>query len=172
MKIYGSFVNQKGSVVTLTMVSNKSGNDIAIDGKTLDWQDEDVITTECGNGDSMDVAQMHGATIRLLAARYMYELYGLSCHDVSVTVNVDGTCVFAGWIEPNVYSQPYNDAQDEMELSCVDWLSATQYTNFKKIGTPGVSYADIKQSSVLHSFKQLLQYALDDATDGNAYAVY
>lgn len=172
MKIFGSFVNLKGRIVEVTMVSDKPGTDIEIGDGVLDFQGEDAITTECGNSDSMDVAQMHGATIKLLASRYMPELYGLSCHDVSVNISLDGNNVFAGWIEPNVYSQPFNEAQDEMELSCVDWLSATQYTNFKKIGTPGVSYISIKQSSGLHTFKELLKEALDDATDGNAYAVY
>ena len=72
MIIKGSFVNEKGDVVGVTLTLTATGADLEIepDGE-LEFAADDTVTIDSGVNDSLDVAQQHGCTISLHALSYV-----------------------------------------------------------------------------------------------------
>ena len=110
MKIHGEFINKKGRVVGVYITSATGNKDIEIDGEGSDvhFSADDTVTTESGFNDSLDVILAHSATIRLSTVQFIPELFAKGSHDVKVEVTLDGDCIFAGFVEPNTYSQDYD----------------------------------------------------------------
>lgn len=178
MKIYGSFVNIKKRLVSLTInIPDSTSADLEIsDGAALQFADSDTIVTESGVNDSMDVLQQHSATIALQANKYIEELFSREYKDASVEVSLDGNCVFSGWLEPRALSMPFNDFYDDLSLSCIDCLSALQYSPFRGIKSKS-DYETVKSNSGASTFQSLINDALVVATNGNGaiaegFAVY
>ena len=74
--------------------------------------------------DTFDVLLCQQASVRLLTENFVPDFFSASCRDVVVNIYREGECLFAGFVEPQTYSQGYNEEQDEIELSCIDILTA------------------------------------------------
>ena len=151
MRLHGEFVNGAGRVIRLDVVT---GGDRSVDVEIGDaasgvwFPGEGAVEITGESEDGFDVLRRKSCTIRLESRQWLPELFVSDVRDSVVRVwecsGSDVVCVFAGMIEPQVYSQPYNDFTDEIELSCVDALGALQYRRWKDIGSRGVSYDDVK----------------------------
>ena len=110
--------------------------------------------TEIANevNDTFDVLLRQSATIRLQCRNLIGDFFCKSCRDAVVNIYKNDRCVFAGFIEPQSYSQPYNDIYDEVELNCIDVLSALQYSKYMNVGALGVIYAVVKNEAKQRSF--------------------
>lgn len=164
MKIYGSYINQKGKTVSVTItISGSTSSDIEIgaDGSPLYFADEDAVTTESGIDDTFDTVIGTGCTIALQASRYIPELYQQSPKDARVIVTVDGKEVFAGYIEPLALSQDYVSVADDIELTCVDELSLLDNRNYKGIRYKS-EYNATKQSARELSFLDIIKGMISD----------
>lgn len=80
------------------------------------------ITDE--SNDMWDVALRRSCTIFILSDHYEPDFYRSDCRQAKVNITIDGDLEFCGYIEPMAYSQPYNSRYDQIELHCVDPLSA------------------------------------------------
>lgn len=168
MYIYGSFINRNGDTVTVRIVT---GADTA---ETLEigsgdsgvYFTDDPVEIECEVNDTFDHLLRHSASVRLLTSGYLGGLFSTSCRDAVVNIHRGDTCVFAGFIEPQSYSQPFNETLDELELNCIDALSALQYSNYKDIGSLGVLYSVVKGEAVQRTFRDIAAEILDGMTDG------
>lgn len=173
MKIEGSFVNNKGDIVAVVItIAGATGNDIAIepDG-VLEFAADDTVTIDSGVNDSLDVCQQHSCTIALHAANYVSDLFTSEYKDGKVEVNVNGACVFSGWLEPRTLTQPFNDVYDDLSLQCVDSLSAIQYSNYKSVNNT-TTYTAAAEKAEMRTFKDLLTEALNRGTEGGGYNVW
>lgn len=163
MYIHGSFMNRAGEEITvyiLTKQSRTEEKEIGTDESGLYFTDDPVeITSEMN--DTFDVLLTQSATVRLLAREYIEDFFCSTCRDAVVNIYRGGKCLFAGFIEPQAYSQNYNDALDEIELSCIDALSALQYSNYKNIGTATMPYATAKAKATERTFRDILKEILD-----------
>lgn len=168
MYIHGSFLSQQGDTITIHIVT---GNDrtqtIEIGTEKADvYFSEDPAEIENEVNDTFDVLLRNSAKIRLLCGNLIKDLFSTSCRDAVVNIYKNDTCIFAGFIEPQTLSQPYNDRWDELELNCIDALSALQYSKYKNVGALGVIYAFVKAEAAQRSFYDIATEILQGVTDG------
>lgn len=168
MYIHGSFLSQQSDTITVHIVT---GNDrtqtIEIGTEKADvYFSEDSAEIENEVNDTFDVLLRNSAKIRLLCGNLIKDLFSTSCRDAVVNIYKNDTCIFAGFIEPQTLSQPYNDRWDELELNCIDALSALQYSKYKNVGALGVIYAFVKAEAAQRSFYDIATEILQGVTEG------
>lgn len=168
MYIHGSFLSQQSDTITVHIVT---GNDrtqtIEIGTEKADvYFSEDPAEIENEVNDTFDVLLRNSAKIRLLCGNLIKNLFSTSCRDAVVNIYKNDTCIFAGFIEPQTLSQPYNDRWDELELNCIDALSALQYSKYKNVGALGVIYAFVKAEAAQRSFYDIATEILKGVTGG------
>lgn len=168
MYIHGSFLSQQGDTVAVHIVT---GNDrtqtIEIGTEKADvYFSDDPAEIENEVNDTFDVLLRNSAKVRLLCGNLITDLFSTSCRDAVVNIYKNDTCIFAGFIEPQTLSQPYNDRWDELELNCIDALSALQYSKYKNVGALGVIYAFVKTEAAQRSFYDIATEILQGVTDG------
>ena len=168
MYIHGSFLSQQSDTITVHIVT---GNDrtqtIEIGTEKADvYFSEDPAEIENEVNDTFDVLLRNSAKIRLLCGNLIKDLFSTSCRDAVVNIYKNDTCIFAGFIEPQTLSQPYNDRWDELELNCIDALSALQYSKYKNVGALGVIYAFVKAEAAQRSFYDIATEIRQGVTDG------
>lgn len=168
MYIHGSFLSQQSDTITVHIVT---GNDrtqtIEIGTEKADvYFSEDPAEIENEVNDTFDVLLRNSAKIRLLCGNLIKDLFSTSCRDAVVNIYKNDTCIFAGFIEPQTLSQPYNDRWDELELNCIDALSALQYSKYKNVGALGVIYAFVKTEAAQRSFYDIATEILQGVTGG------
>ena len=168
MYIHGSFLSQQGDTITVHIVT---GNDrtqtIEIGTEKADvYFSDDPAEIENEVNDTFDVLLRNSAKIRLLCGNLIKDLFSTSCRDAVVNIYKNDTCIFAGFIEPQTFSQPYNDRWDELELNCIDALSALQYSKYKNVGALGVVYAFVKAEAAQRSFYDIATEILQGVTNG------
>lgn len=168
MYIHGSFLSQQSDTITVHIVT---GNDrtqtIEIGTEKADvYFSEDPAEIENEVNDTFDVLLRNSAKIRLLCGNLITNLFSTSCRDAVVNIYKNDTCIFAGFIEPQTLSQPYNDRWDELELNCIDALSALQYSKYKNVGALGVIYTFVKAEAAQRSFYDIATEILQGVTEG------
>lgn len=168
MYIHGSFLSQQSDTITVHIVT---GNDrtqtIEIGTEKADvYFSEDPAEIENEVNDTFDVLLRNSAKIRLLCGNLIKDLFSTSCRDAVVNIYKNDTCIFAGFIEPQTLSQPYNNRWDELELNCIDALSALQYSKYKNVGALGVIYTFVKAEAAQRSFYDIATEILQGVTKG------
>jgi hypothetical protein len=168
MYLYGSFINQKGDTITVQIVTKADRThtiEIGADAADIYFTDDPVdIVSEVN--DTFDHVLRHSASVRLLAKNFIPDFFQDSARDAVVNIRRGAECLFAGFIEPQTYTQPYNEKYDEIELNCIDALSALQYSKFKNTGTPGMPYDLIKKDAGQSSFHRIITEILNDISKG------
>lgn len=168
MYIHGSFLSQQGDTITVHIVTgNDRAQTIEIGTEKADvYFSEDPAEIENEVNDTFDVLLRNSAKIRLLCGNLIKDLFSTSCRDAVVNIYKNDTCIFAGFIEPQTLSQPYNNRWDELELNCIDVLSALQYSKYKNVGALGVIYAFVKAEAAQRSFYDIAIEILQGVTEG------
>lgn len=166
MYIHGGFLNRHGETVTVYIVTKGSREqelEIGTDEADVFFSEDPVEISDQTN-DTFDVLLGQSASIRLLCGNVIADLFSTSCRDAVVNVYKGDRCVFAGYIEPLTFSQPYNERWDELELNCISALSALQYSKYKNVGASGVSYTEVKASATQRSFLDIMKEVLEGVT--------
>ncbi len=138
-----------------TVIGEKNGE--------LSFTDDPVELTSQVN-DTFDHLLCQQATVRLLARNFVPDFFCASCRDAVVNIYREGECLFAGFIEPQSYSQGYNEEFDEIELSCIDALTALQYAKYRDVGSLGVLYNVVKTEAEQRTFLAMLKEILGGVT--------
>ena len=168
MYIHGHFYNQRNErieVHILTQGDRTREVVIGADGGELSFTDDPVELTSQVN-DTFDHLLCQQATVRLLTRNFVPDFFCASCRDAVVNICREGKCLFAGFIEPQSYSQGYNEEFDEIELSCIDALTALQYARYRDVGALGVLYGVVKAEAEQRTFLAVLREILDGVTAG------
>lgn len=167
MYIHGHFYNERNDRIEVHILTRGDrSHEVEIgNGGEIDWTDDPVdITSEVG--DTFDVLLCHQASVRLLVRNFVPDFFCASCRDAVVNICRDGKCLFAGFVEPQTYSQGYNEEQDEIELSCIDVLTAMQYAKYGNVGALGVQYGAVKASAGQRAMLDIIRDIMADMTDG------
>ena len=147
----GYFYNQQNQRIDVAIGAGTG--EIGTEG--LYFTDEPLEITSQVN-DTFDVRLCSQASIRLLSKTFLDTLFSADFREISVTVSRDGETLFSGFIEPQAYSQPYNDELDEIELSCIDKLISLEYVKYGNIGKASVSYAGVKGAARQRTFREVI----------------
>lgn len=82
----------------------------------------------------MDVLVVHTCTINLLVRNYLGDsLFTGNARNITVNVWKSGECIFAGFLEPNIYSQPWDHEWNSLSLNCTDAIATLQYYNYQNL---------------------------------------
>lgn len=166
MYLHGHFYNQKEERIEVhVLTGGDRTKEIVIGEKNgeLSFTDDPVDLTSQVN-DTFDHLLCQQATVRLLARNFVPDFFCASCRDAVVNIYREGKCLFAGFIEPQSYSQGYNEEFDEIELSCIDALTALQYAKYRDVGSLGVLFNVVKAEAEKRTFLAMLKEILGGVT--------
>lgn len=168
MYLHGHFYNQKDERIevhiltkgdrTKEVVIGKKGGELSFTGDPVE------LTSEVN--DTSDHLLCQQAKVRLLTRNFVPDFFCASCLDAVVNIYREGKCLFAGYIEPQSYSQGYNEEYDEIELSCIDALIALQYSRYRDVGALGVLYNVVKAEAEQRTFLEMLKEIMGGVTAG------
>lgn len=168
MYLHGHFYNQKDERIevhiltkgdrTKEVVIGEKGGELSFTGDPVE------LTSEVN--DTFDHLLCQQAKVRLLTRNFVPDFFCASCLDAVVNIYREGKCLFAGYIEPQSYSQGYNEEYDEIELSCIDALIALQYSKYRDVGALGVLYNVVKAEAEQRTFLEMLKEIMGGVTAG------
>ena len=166
MLFQGQFRDINNTLYTVKILSdNDSSTTRTIGEDGLFFAAEPVMI----NGESKDTfTQMlvKSCEINLVANDYIGdELWAANARSIVVNIFKEGTCIFAGYVEPNVFNQPFAKPLEEITLNCIDAISILQYYNYKN-ALPN-NFDSIRQNTGTASFQDMLEDIFDlfDALD-------
>lgn len=166
MYLHGHFYNQREERIEVHILTGGDRTKETVIGEKngeLSFTDDPVELTSQVN-DTFDHLLCQQATVRLLARNFVPDFFCASCRDAVVNIYREGKCLFAGFIEPQSYSQGYNEEFDEIELSCIDALTALQYAKYRDVGSLGVLYNVVKAEAEQRTFLSMLKEILGGVT--------
>lgn len=166
MYLHGHFYNQREERIEVYILTGGDRTKETVIGEKngeLSFTDDPVDLTSQVN-DTFDHLLCQQATVRLLARNFVPDFFCASCRDAVVNIYREGKCLFAGFIEPQSYSQGYNEEFDEIELSCIDALTALQYAKYRDVGSLGVLYNVVKAEAEQRTFLAMLKEILGGVT--------
>ena len=163
MYIHGQFKDIKDNTYTVIISDGKKIPDITIGENGLFFSDDPVnIETECD--DCFTHIIKKSCTIELVTKDYMGDyLFSKGLYDIVVNVWLNDTCLFAGFVEPNIYTQPYANYYESLTITCTDFLSTLKNSML----TDNTNYDTLKLNSKLMTFYEyfekigLFTYKLD-----------
>ena len=164
--MHGHFYNQREERIEVHILTGGDRTKETVIGEKngeLSFTDDPVELTSQVN-DTFDHLLCQQATVRLLARNFVPDFFCASCRDAVVNIYREGECLFAGFIEPQSYSQGYNEEFDEIELSCIDALTALQYAKYRDVGSLGVLYNVVKAEAEQRTFLAMLKEILGGVT--------
>ena len=135
MKLYGQFRNINNETVNVTIVSDgDTSTEMEITKENGLWFADNPVMIDTNQGELTDVFIKKNCVIRFLTTNYLISpLFANNSHSVIVNVTKGNDCIFAGYAEPNMYSQGYANPLEVIELNCTDALQTFQYINYKQI---------------------------------------
>lgn len=136
-------------------------------GENSDFQvyfssDAVEVTTESPE-DTFAPIIKHSATVNLLTKTYIGQYFwSESPIDIRVEIFRNKEIIFSGFVTQGSYSQSYADCYDELNISCVDYLSVLEYYNYADISH---NYDSYKTSATNVSFQKIFNNLLIDGLD-------
>lgn len=177
MYIHGDFINERGQRVRVEILTKgetapywSRTPEKVIGENGLYFPDSEAVTLEWEVNDLFDHILIQSASIKLQTRSYMPELFAADCLDVVVNVRrqtapgASWELLFAGYVLPLAYSQPFNSVEDDLELSCVDALGALQYRKYGGIGQSGVDYAAKKAAAKVKPLLSIVRESIAAVT--------
>ena len=120
------------------------------------------VTTESPE-DTFQPIIKHSATVNLLTKTYIGQYFwSESPIDIRVEIFRNKEIIFSGFVTQGSYSQSYADCYDELNISCVDYLSVLEYYNYADIAH---NYDSYKTSATNVSFQKIFNNLLIDGLD-------
>lgn len=163
MYLYGEIASKKGKRVRVEIVTQGTKTpemEIVDSDDGLIWFSPDPMHIDTAVNDTFDVLLRNSATIRLQSAIELTGLYCQSAMDATVKIYEDGRCIFSGYIEPQAYGQEFYSVADDVDINCIDCLSALQYSLYGGISEGNGRYEEIKMNANSRSFFDLIKEAL------------
>lgn len=167
----GDFYNNQEDKITVIIITNGDDSQIVEIGNEEDgifFTDDPVDITSQVN-DTFDHILCYQASVRLLCKNFVPDFFCSSCRDAVVNILRNDECIFAGYIEPQAFSQGYNEDYDEVELTCIDCLSALSYSNYRNVGAAAVLYDVLKGKAAQRTFYDIVTEILNDVSDAANY---
>lgn len=171
MLFSGTFYNDQNDAITvviLTKGDNTKQVEIGNEKDGIFFTDDPVEITSQVN-DTFDHLLCYQASVRLLCKNFVPDFFCSSCRDAVVNILRNEECIFAGYIEPQAFSQGYNEDYDEVELTCIDCLSALSYSNYRNVGAAAVLYDALKGKAAQRTFYDIIAEILNDVGEAANY---
>lgn len=171
MLFEGDFYNNREDKITVIIITNGDDSQRVEIGNEEDgifFTDDPVEITSQVN-DTFDHILCYQASVRLLCENFVPDFFCSSCRDAVVNILRNDESIFVGYIEPQAFSQGYNENYDEVELTCIDCLSALSYSNYRNVGAAAVLYDVLKGKAAQRTFYDIVTEILNDVSDAANY---
>ncbi len=159
MILRGEFRDLSDELLTVLIKSGGGSGTVKEIGKDGLYFAADPVQIE----ESIDITEhviRKSATINLVVSDYLGDLlFTGAARDIVVNIWKGSECIFAGYVEPATFCQPFNSNVDEFTLNCTDYLSTLQYTSYKNI-VP-LNYRRAVQEAGSTSFMEVLGRIFD-----------
>lgn len=155
MILKGEFSN-KDNIRYSVLIDNgiADGKEIIIGQEGIYFAAE-PITIEEDIDSTFETIIRKSCTINLLTENYLgSDLYAGNSRNIRVNVRKGEDIVFAGYVEPNTFSQPFVSAVDEFSINCTDALSTFQYYKYKD--TSLKTFDEVLNNAKSANFKDML----------------
>ena len=132
--LHGIFKDKNEEVILVEIHSSLGSGDITIgeenqQGEIYFSDDPIEISTECEELTEHIIKKT--CTISLITSIYLGDiLFAANEQSIEVEIFKDTNCIFSGYVEPFVYTQPWAYALEEITLNCIDKLCCLQYEYF------------------------------------------
>lgn len=135
-----------------------SGKDCVIRLEEKDFAGEPMELQAGGNpilidtdaGDLITPIRANGATIQIYGSDYLQNLYASDPQRVRVTLIVDGSVSWLGYLTPDTFSQDFSSPEFVYEVECVSALSTLKLIDFD-IENDFVTFREIIAQAVVYA---------------------
>lgn len=171
MLFSGTFYNNQNDAITVVICTkgdNAKKVEIGEEKNGIFFTDDPVEITSQVN-DTFDHILCYQASVRLLCKNFVPDFFCSSCRDAVVNILRNEECIFVGYVEPQAFSQGYNEDYDEVKLTCIDCLSALSYSNYRNVGAAAVLYDALKGKAAQRTFYDIIAEILNDVGEAANY---
>lgn len=171
MLFSGTFYNNQNDAITVVICTkgdNTKRVEIGNEKDGIFFTDDPVEITSQAN-DTFDHLLCYQASVRLLCKNFVPDFFCSSCRDAVVNILRNEECIFVGYVEPQAFSQGYNEDYDEVKLTCIDCLSALSYSNYRNVGAAAVLYDALKSKAAQRTFYDIIAEILNDVGEAANY---
>ena len=140
MTYSGIFKDRLGDDITVIITTPETGQDVSIGDQ---WEDDLqfaanplIITSDMD--DTTSVIVYHTAQLTLQVKSYLADsLFASNERNIQLDVYKGLQPLFVGYVEPNIFNQPYDHTWNQLTLNATDLLSTLQYRPWRNIKTLG-----------------------------------
>ena len=160
MTISGKFQNSKGINWFVYFRSDRNpGVDLTInESDSTIFFAPDAVTINHNYESTFQHVIKRSAQVNILTQNNLSDyLFGYKARDIQVLIFRELELVFAGFVEPGTYNQPYIEPHDVLNINCIDVLSTFEYYNYKDLYKPE-NYDAYKQGADNVTPKQIFDF--------------
>lgn len=161
MYIHGDFRDVNNVLYSVHILSdNDKIKELTIGENGLYFADS-PISIETNIDDTFQTIIRRSASINLVTHDYIgNELFANNARNIKVNIYKEDLCIYAGFVEPNTFSQPFANGLEEFTINTTDALTTLQYYNYGDVTLK--TYLKAKKDAKVKTFKEMLDKMLDD----------
>ncbi len=163
MLITGQFRNVDNELFTVKILSDGDSSTTRTIGEDGLYFSADPVTIETDCDNTLEHLIRKSCSINLVCDGYIGDaLWASNARNIIVNIKNAATqeCVFAGYVEPNSFNQPFAKPLEEFTINCIDAISTLQYYKYRNANLR--TYDSIKQTATTATFKTMLQQMFND----------
>lgn len=159
MYIHGDFRDVNNVLYSVHILSdNDKTKELTIGENGLYFADS-PISIETNIDDTFQTIIRRSASINLVTHDYIgNELFANNARNIKVNIYKEDLCIYAGFVEPNTFSQPFANGLEEFTINTTDALTTLQYYYYCNLK----DYQQAKKDASVKTFKEMLDNMLDD----------
>lgn len=164
MYIHGDFRDVNNVLYSVHILSdNDKTKELIIGEKGLLFSGS-PISIETDIDDTFQTIIRRSATINLVTSDYIGDkLFANNSRNIKVNIYKEDLCIYAGFVEPNTFSQPFANGLEEFTINTTDALTTLQYYNYGDVTLK--TYLKAKKNAKVKTFKDMLDQMLGDILD-------
>lgn len=164
MYIHGDFRDVNNVLYSVHILSNNDKTKELIIGEKGLLFSGSPISIETDIDDTFQTIIRRSATINLVTSDYIGDkLFANNSRNIKVNIYKEDLCIYAGFVEPNTFSQPFANGLEEFTINTTDALTTLQYYNYGDVTLK--TYLKAKKDAKVKTFKDMLDQMLGDILD-------
>lgn len=164
MYIHGDFRDVNNVLYSVHILSDNDKTKELIIGEKGLFFSGSPISIETDIDDTFQTIIRRSATINLVTSDYIGDkLFANNSRNIKVNIYKEDLCIYAGFVEPNTFSQPFANGLEEFTINTTDALTTLQYYNYGDVTLK--TYLKAKKDAKVKTFKDMLDQMLGDILD-------
>lgn len=159
MYIHGDFRDVNNVLYSVHILSDNDKTKELTIGENGLYFSSSPISIETDIDDTFQTIIRRSATINLVTSDYIGDkLFANNSRNIKVNIYKEDLCIYAGFVEPNTFSQPFANGLEEFTINTTDALTTLQYYYYCNLK----DYQQAKKDASVKTFKEMLDKMLDD----------